>query len=63
MGNISFLRQWPTARLMMLTALMAVAMPKAVAQTEQDETDPAITKTSSPTAAIPMMICEWLCTN
>ena len=36
MGNISFLRQWPTARLMMLTALMAVAMPKAVAQTEQD---------------------------
>ena len=38
MGNISFLRQWPTARLMMLTALMAVAMPKAVAQTEQDET-------------------------
>ena len=38
MGNISFLRQWPTARLMMLTALMAVAMPKAVAQTEQGET-------------------------
>ena len=30
---------------------------------EQDDTDPAITKTSSPTAAIPMMICEWLCTN
>ena len=28
MGNISFLRQWPTARLMMLTALMAVAMPR-----------------------------------
>ena len=38
MGNISFLSQWPTARLMMLTALMAVAMPKAMAQTEQDET-------------------------
>ena len=38
MGNISFLHQWPTARLMMLTALMAVAMPKAMAQTEQDET-------------------------
>ena len=38
MGNISFLRQWPTARLMMLTALMAVAMPKAMAQTEQGET-------------------------
>lgn len=37
MGNISFLRQWPTARLMMLTALMAVAMPKAVAQTEQGD--------------------------
>ena len=38
MGNISFLRQWPTARLIMLTALMAVAMPKAMAQTKQDET-------------------------
>ena len=38
MGNISFLSQWPTARLIMLTALMAVVMPKAMAQTEQGET-------------------------